>query len=1117
MKSVSILPSMFKILFFVIISINIQFCSAWPGFLLGLASPADSKKSPMIFLPPGDSAASTAASITANDAGLNASIAADFIVSQRTGLVTSESGSSTTITVTLNKEPKANVTLHLSSPDSTEINIAPPVLTFTPGNWSIPKNVMLTGVDDSSQDGNRSVTIDLGNAVSTDPEFSNKPAGTVEVQNMDNDTAGITVSVTTGHIVTEAGGTSTFTVVLNTAPTADVTIPIVSNDTTEGTVSPASLVFTSANWNTPRTVTITGVDDSNADGNINFSVALNSSVSTDSNYNGLSQPNIGVTNQDNDTAGLTIINPTLTTNESGTSSVFYVVLNSQPTASVTVPLTNNNTAEGSLNTSSLTFSTSSWNIQQAVTVTGINDFDLDGNITYSIQVGAPVSSDTVYNGLSPQSVSVTNVDNDSPGFDITAISGHTSEDLNTAFFKVKLLTIPSSSVTINFSSSDTTEGTIQSGASLTFTTVNWNTYQTVTVKGVNDSLGDGDIAYTVITSAASSADANYNGIDPADVSVVNDDNDTAGVIVTVGANPLLTTESAGKATFTVKLRTKPTANVTFTGISSSNTTAGTVSPANLTFTPVNWSIPQTVTITGVNNDYYNPAGIVYTINIPSPTSTDANYTGLAANTVNCKNTDNDTKNYTISKTKNFITGDSSKSDTFTIRLNTQPVGGDVVIPVTSSNSAEVAVSPASLTFTAANWNTPQTVTLTGQPDGGFADGAKIVTVALGTPTAASSYKNYYPNATGSDYDTVMIPDYNGATANNGMISINNCDTDSKIAVCLPPATDRITSETGTTFQYYVLLNQAPTDAVTFNVSVSDPLEGKVSVTSITKDSSNWDTIQLITVTGLNDAALEAIGQQLDGNKLYTVIHSAAVSTDTYYNGYDPDDIVNITNTDPDVPDIIMTPSNTTSSRITLVNNATTSVTVRLNAQPAANTTITLSGTGFTSVPSTLTFTSANWNIDQNVSVTYSGSAGNKQISTSVFASADTKFNSKAVSDIFFSIVQPGFTISAISGNTDETGTTRTFTVKLNSPPSANVVVNVASLNTNEVIVQSGAVLTFTSANWNTNQTVTVKGVDDGDLDGDQTVVIDLQAAVSTDTSYSGLDPANVTVINLDND
>src|SRR5204863_1010290 len=94
----------------------------------------------------------------------------------------------------------------------------------------------------------------------------------VTVSNTDNDTAGVTVTPTSGLTTTEAGGTATFTVVLNTQPAADVTIALTSSDTTEGTVSPASLTFTSVNWATAQTVTVTGVNDAVVDGNITYTI-----------------------------------------------------------------------------------------------------------------------------------------------------------------------------------------------------------------------------------------------------------------------------------------------------------------------------------------------------------------------------------------------------------------------------------------------------------------------------------------------------------------------------------------------------------------------------------------------------------------------------------------------------------------------------------------------------------------------------------------------------------------------------------------------------------------------------------------------------------------------------
>src|SRR5207248_3144238 len=138
-----------------------------------------------------------------------------------------------------------------------------------------------------------------------------------------------------------------------------------------------------------------------------------------------------------------------------------------------------------------------------------------------------------------------------------------------------------------------------SAGSLTFTAANWNTPQTITVTGVDDFVDDGDIAYTIVTGAATSTDGNYSGINPSDVGVTNTDNDTAGVTVRPTSG-LTTTEAGGTASFTVVLTSQPTASVSVP-LSSSNTSEGTVSAANLTFTTGNWNVPQTVTVTGVDD------------------------------------------------------------------------------------------------------------------------------------------------------------------------------------------------------------------------------------------------------------------------------------------------------------------------------------------------------------------------------------------------------------------------------------------------------------------------------------------------------------------------------------
>ncbi len=179
---------------------------------------------------------------------------------------------------------------------------------------------------------------------------------------------------------------------------------------------------------------------------------------------------------------------------------------------------------------------------QTVTVTGVDDAVDDGDVTYSIVTAAATSADAIYNGINAADVAVTNTDNDGSGITVTPISGLTTTEAGgTATFTVVLTSQPTANVTIALSSSDPPKATV-APASLTFTSVNWNVAQTVTVTGVDDILDDGDVAYTIVTAAAVSTDATYNGFNANDVAVTNTDNDASGITVTPTSG-LTTTEA----------------------------------------------------------------------------------------------------------------------------------------------------------------------------------------------------------------------------------------------------------------------------------------------------------------------------------------------------------------------------------------------------------------------------------------------------------------------------------------------------------------------------------------------------------------------------------------------
>jgi hypothetical protein len=107
------------------------------------------------------------------------------------------------------------------------------------------------------------------------------------------------ITVTGNNLGTNETGTAkTFTVKLGKQPTADVVIPVASNNPREGAVSPPSFTFTAANWSTAQTATVTGRDDCVLDGAQTYQVVLGAAVSNDPNYIGLVGRPVNVTNAD---------------------------------------------------------------------------------------------------------------------------------------------------------------------------------------------------------------------------------------------------------------------------------------------------------------------------------------------------------------------------------------------------------------------------------------------------------------------------------------------------------------------------------------------------------------------------------------------------------------------------------------------------------------------------------------------------------------------------------------------------------------------------------------------------------------------------------------------------
>ena len=168
-----------------------------------------------------------------------------------------------------------------------------PAIIFNGNNWSLPLTGFTSGIYQ---------VIATVSSTRTNLSESSRPDETTN--ELEIRIPGFTLSTTT-LTVSESGTTATFTVVLNSQPSSDVVFDVTSGDTSEATLSTAALTFTSSNWNTAQTVTVTGVDDSLIDGDIvsTTTVSVNDG-SSDNAFDGLSDQTVSVTTEDDDSVSV---------------------------------------------------------------------------------------------------------------------------------------------------------------------------------------------------------------------------------------------------------------------------------------------------------------------------------------------------------------------------------------------------------------------------------------------------------------------------------------------------------------------------------------------------------------------------------------------------------------------------------------------------------------------------------------------------------------------------------------------------------------------------------------------------------------------------------------------
>ena len=607
------------------------------------------------------------------------------------------------------------------------------------------------------------------------------------------------------------------------------------------------------------------------------------------------------------------------------------------------------------------------------------------------------------------------------GFDLTPQEG------GSGFYTVWLATQPTDTVTVAITGWLGTDLTLDK-TSLTFTPTNWKSAQTVTVTAAWD-VDQVDDKVTLVHTASGGG---YDGV-TASVPVKVLDN-SKFYSIRVRDSQFSLDETGGTFAQTVHLNKQPSADVTVT-LAVADTTVATVDQTNLTFTPSNYNIKQTVTVTGVDDAVYNPGG--YRSTRVALTASGAEYIGITKEFV-AEAIDNEPEPLTMRE---------GATAALSIGLILRQGDGTVVLTLASSDTDVLTVSPTTLTWTEETSGQYQGVTFTAVENDAVGDGKALVTVTPNKPLS------------------VFLPGYD--------VTVTDNDT----AAVVVDSTSLTVAEGGSG-SYTVRLAAQPTNTVTVAITGHSGTDLTVDETSLTFNPSGsdlWSTAQTVTVSS---------GQDDDGaNDTATLVHTASGG------GYDSAETesVTVTVSDDDEPGIVLTPS----SSLTVAEGESNTYTVRLATQPSAAVTVAITGTTGTDLTldeTSLTFNPSGsdlWSTAQTVTVSAGeDSDASNDAATLVHTASGGDYAGETASLAVTTTDDEtaGIVLTPSSSLTVAEGESNTYTVSLATQPSAAVTVAITGTTGTDLTLDETS-LTFNPSGsdlWSTARTVTVSAGEDGD-------------------------------------
>ncbi len=897
----------------------------------------------------------------------------------------------------------------------------------------------------------------------------------------DDDERGVTIS--TDSLTVPEGGSATYTVVLASQPTDDVTVAMSGTTDTDVTVSPTSLEFTADNWDQAQTVTVSAAEDDDAE---HDTATLSHAVSGgDYGDNNVTGADLAVTVGDNETASTAValtVNPTAVAEEATATTVTVTgTLDGAPRADVTtvtvlVGATDDAAAEG---TDYATVADLTLTIPAGQT-TSTADFTLtptDDDIDEDDET-LTVTGTTTAEGLTVTVTTVTLTDDDTRGVTISTDSLTVTEGGN-ATYTVVLASEPSDDVTIAITGTTDTDLTL-SETTLTFTASNWETVQPVTVSAAEDDDAEHDTA--TLSHAVSGGDYGDNNVTAADLAVTVGDNETASTAVALTVNPTAVNEDASATTVTVTgtLDDAPRAAATtvtvLVGATDDAATEGTdyatVADFTLTIPAGQTSGTADFTLTPTDDDIDEDDE---TLSVTGTTTTE----GLTVTVTTATITDDDERGVTIST--DSLTVPEGGSATYTVVLASEPTA-DVTVAISGTTATDLTLSPTSLEFTADNWDQAQTVTVSAAED----DDAEHDTVTLSHAVSGGDYGD------------------NNVTAADLAVTVGDNETASTAVALTMNPTAVAEEATATTVTVTGTLDGAPrTDVTTVTVLVGATDDAATEGTDYATVADFTLTIPAGQTSGTAMFTLTPTDDDIDEDD-----ETLSVTGTTTTEGLTVT-VTTATITDDDERGVTIS-----TDSLTVPEGGSATYSVVLASEPTADVTVAISGTTATDLTlneTSLEFTTDNWDQAQPVTVSAAeddDAEDDEATLSHAVSGADYGDNNVTAADLAVTVADNetastavALTVNPMSVAEDATATTVTVTGTLDGAPRTDVttVTVTVEASTSDGTATAGSdyrakTLSKTFAPGETSKIAVVSVLDDSQVEGSETMTLTLSNA-----------------------